>query len=228
MKKFLALAIVIIMAVMMVVPCSAEVEMNVAEFENAFDKLPAKYDDATKVALGTLWKDGATNARHGASDKFDYIYLKEDGKGDFVVEIELEEDGIYSFAVGIMGWKKSVLRSTDVIIDDGPRCYMGYDYVDADQHKNHYFYGVEAVLDAGKHTVTFSLAEDFDDSAVKSLYITDLYYVWEPLPEVEEAPVVEEAPAAAETATSTFDASIFALAALVVSGAGVVVSKKRK
>ena len=125
----------------------------------------------------------------------------------------------------IMAWKKSVLRSTDVIIDDAKACYMGYDYVDSDQHKDHYFYGISAILEKGEHTLTLSLSDDFDDKNVKSLYITDFFYVAEEIP---EAPAKEAAPAAAAKAPATFDALTAVAVVMAVSGAGVVVSKKRK
>lgn len=223
MKKLLALAVGVMMAILMIVPVSAEVKMYNDKFKNQFG-LPSGFENAEKIAFSASWKDGATNARHATSEGFDYIFLKEDGKGDYTVEFEVDKDGIYTFAVRVMGWSKSVLRSTDFIIDDGPRCYMAYDYADDDKKKEQYFYGVQAMLKAGKHTATLSLSEDFDDSKVKSLYITDFLYTWEEIPEI----VGDKAPAAAAKSAATFDASILAAAALVVSGAGVVVSKKRK
>jgi len=221
MKKLLALALVVLMAALTIAPISAA-EMVNTEFENAFGKLPSEYEDGETIALGSLWADGKTNARHATADKFDYIFLKNDGKGDFVIEFEAEEDGIYYFAFRLMGWTKSVLRATDVIIDGGERCRIAYDYAEADQYKDHYFYGVAAELEAGKHTVALSLTEDFDDKNVKTVYMTDMYYYSEPIP---EAPA-EDAPAA--TAPATFDAVTLAAAVLALSAAGVAVSKKRK
>ena len=224
MKKFLSLALVLLLAVLMVVPSFAALELENDKFENSFT-LPSKYKDATHIKFVDFFEEGKTNARKGSSDKFNYVYLKEDGKGDFTVKFTVDETALYDFGISVMGWKKSVLRSTDVIIDDAKACYMGYDYVDSDQQKDHYFYGISAILEKGEHTLTLSLSDDFDDKNVKSLYITDFFYIAEEIP---EAPAKADDPAASTKAPATFDALAAAAVVMAVSGAGVVVSKKRK
>jgi len=239
MKKLIATALVLLLALTLVSPVFAEVEMITDTVENAFDdKLPATYKDAKKVALGPAWSDGATNARHGNAsgngNSFDYIYLKNDGKGNFVVTFKVDEEAIYDFGFSAMAWKKSVLRTTNVSIDDGPAVRLAYDYVDEDQYKNHYFYGMQAILSAGEHKMVFSLTDDFDDTNVKTLYLYEFFYVSEPIPEVVEeeettaAPAAAEAPKTTPTAAKTADVFVIAIAALAASTAGVVVSKKRK
>jgi len=224
MKKFLSLALVLLLAVLMVVPSFAALEMEDDKFENSFT-LPAKYKDAKHIKFVDHFTEGATNARKGSSNNYNYVYLKEDGKGDFTVKFTVDETALYDFGLTLMGWNKSVLRTTDVIIDDGPACYMGYDYAAEDQHKDFFFYGISAILEKGEHTLTLSLADDFDDKNVKSLYIVDFFYVAEEIP---EAPAKEAAPAAATKAPATFDAIAIAAVVMAVSGAGVAVSKKRK
>ena len=73
-----------------------------------------------------------------------------------------------------MAWSKSVLRSTNVKIDDSEWIYIGYDYNDEDQYSEQYWTGLTMNLTKGTHTCTLSLAPDFDNTNVKSLYFCDL------------------------------------------------------
>ncbi|NLE13666.1 MAG: hypothetical protein GX628_08335 [Clostridiales bacterium] len=235
MKKALVIAITVILAITMMIP-SAALDWYKDKIENCFDKMPAVLEGATKVALAATWEEGKTDARHGTSDKFDYIYLKKDGKGDYSVKFTVAEEGLYEFGFRLMGWTKSVLRSTNVRIDDAKNVYIAYDYVEADQHHDHYWYGISAVLKAGEHTVTLSLADDFDDSKVKSLYFADFYYAKGELPVETTAAAAAADTAAADApadkpaakAPATFDFAMVGLAALALSAGGLVISKKRK
>ncbi len=119
-----------------------------------------------------------------------------------------------------------MLRATNVSIDDGPSLRIEYDYEDADQYHNHYAYGLSAILDAGEHTMTFTLPDDFDDTNVKTLYFDSFFYVSEPLP-AEDAPV-DVAEDGAASAPQTADPIIITVAVAAVSGACAVVFKKRK
>lgn len=228
MKKSLSIALALALALLLAFPTFA-VEMVSEKIEYVFDTLPAKYDGATYVALGEAWVEGATNANHNAGggngNNFDYIYLKDNGKGDFVVEFTVDEKAVYDFGFLIMGWSKSVLRATNVSIDDGPSYRLEYDYVDADQYRNQYAYGLSAILDAGEHTMTFSLPDDFDDSTVKTLYFDSFFYVSEPLPAEDTASGDNTADT---TAPQTADPIIITAAIAAVSGACAVVFKKRK
>lgn len=249
MKKIISLALIVMFAVLMAVPSSAALEMENDKFESSFT-LPSKYEDATHVVFADHFVEGATNARIGSHTSYDYVYLKEDGNGDFTVTFTVDETALYDFGLTLMGWKKSVLRSTDVIIDDGPACYMGYEFEDADQHKDFFFFGIQAVLEAGEHTLTLSLSDDFDDSSVKSLYIVDFFYVAEELPEdsnesedtTTTAPsddtddtaaktddTTANVPTTGDNTPDTFDPTVIAVVLTAASGAAfVVASKKRK
>ncbi len=219
MKKFLALTLVVLLAFCSVLPMfAAEKTMS-----NAFDKLPANFKNPTSIKLAALWKDGATNAMHNTRGDFDYIYLKNKGLGNFVVEFEVKEAGIYEFGFMLMGYKKGVPRTTNVQIDKGDVYRMEYDYTDADDNKKHYFYGIKQELSAGKHTMTLSLTSDFDDSKVKSLYIQDFFYekTGDIKAETTKTEVVPSSPA-------TFDAGVLAVVCAGVSLAGAVVCRKKK
>ena len=207
-RKIAVFALAAAAALMMTaLPSFAALEYVTSEVQYQLDTLPDEYKDAKVVALADFWEEGASDARHGGIfDKendngdiieFDYLFLKADGVGDFVIPFTVEKDGYYKFALRLMGWTASVPRSTEFCIDDGPMVYFVRDYVEENQYHNDYVYGVSAVLTAGEHKVTFSLADDFDDSEVKSLYMCDFYYAEAELPQ-ESAPAPETA--APETA----------------------------
>jgi hypothetical protein len=224
MKKFLALALVVVLAFCSVLPAfAAEKKMS-----NQFDKLPSNFKNPTTIKLSTLWKDGTTNAMQQTQPGFDYIYLKNLGKGNFVVEFEVKEAGIYEFGFMLMGWSKSVPRTTNVQIDGKGDTYrMEYDYADADKLKKHYFYGIKQELSAGKHKMELSLTADFDNSKVKSLYIQDFFY--EKTGDIPAATTAAttKAPATKPASPATFDAGIILAVVTAAAGAGVVVSKKK-
>lgn len=242
MKRTLLCVLSVLIALTLALPASA-LTWTSDVISNAFDELPAEYANATDVALADFWVEGATNARSGEAigqlNDFRYVYLKADGLGDFTVPFTVAEDGVYLFAFRIMGWTASVLRSTNVKIDDSSNVYIAYDYTEENQYHNHYWYGISAELTAGEHTMTLSLADDFDDSNVKSLYFADFLYVYStPIPEAAapetEAPAAETEAPAAETEAATpaapqtadlaaASAAAFAAAAVVI----IAVSKKR-
>ncbi|MHB1151499.1 MAG: hypothetical protein ACYCWE_14260 [Eubacteriales bacterium] len=242
MKRNLALNIMVILVVAMMFPVSA-LDLYSNTVSNVFDELPSEYANAVVIPFSESWTEGATNARHGSItgqiNDFDYVYLKADSLGDFTVSFNVDKDGLYHFGFTVMGWTASVLRSTNVKIDDSEFVYLAYDYVEENQYHNHYWYGISAVLSAGEHTVTLSLADDFDDSAVKSLYFANFFYIQTDLPAAveETAAVTEVAVVSQETvaaaadpviAPQTFDIITVGLAAVVVALSGMVLSKKKK
>ncbi|MBE6560247.1 MAG: hypothetical protein E7662_03910 [Ruminococcaceae bacterium] len=223
MKKFLALTLVVLLAFCSVMPMFAAEK----KLSNQFDTLPAAFKNPTTIQLSKVWKDGASNAMHNTREGFDYIYLKDQKKGDFVVEFEVKEAGIYEFGFMLMGYKKGVPRTTNVQIDGKGDVYrMEYDYADANDLKKHYFYGIKQELTAGKHTVVFSLTADFDNSKVKSLYIQDFFY--EKTGDIQKPAATTNAKPATPSAPATFDAGILAVVCAGVSLAGAVVCRKKK
>lgn len=254
MKKLLSVVIAAVLALVIMTPVSA-LDFYSTKIENVFDTLPSMYENAVIIPFGEFWVDGETNARHGNAsgnmNEFDYVYLKADGNGDFTVPFTVDASGLYEFGFTLMGWEASVPRSTNVQIDDSEYIYISYDYAAEDKHYNHYWYGISAVLEPGEHSITLSLADDFDDAEVKSLYFVNAFYVQGELPAPEELPVVKPVeelsvvsteneaadapvttsePEATElkTAAQTSDFIGIVSVALIVSVSGMIVSKKRK
>lgn len=243
MKRILALIITVLLGVAMILPVSA-LDLYSNTVSNVFDELPSQYANAVIIPFGENWTEGSTNARHGnvtgQINDFDYVYLKADSLGDFTVSFTVDKDGLYDFGFTIMGWTASVLRSTNVKIDDSEFVYLAYDYVEENQYHNHYWYGISAILTAGEHTVTLSLADDFDDSAVKSLYFANFFYIQTELPAVaEETAANTEIAAVTEAnevveatepvaAPQTADIITVGLAVTAVALSGMIFSKKKK
>ncbi len=227
MKKFVRLLFVGLLVLSMIVPVlAADWESDL--LENKFDAKPSWYDKATVVKFKDFWTDGATNARAGD----DYVYLKKDDKGDFSVEFEVAEDGLYEFGFMLMGWTKSVLRTTNVKVDDAEWAYVAYDYVEENQNIDHYWTGLSIELTAGKHTFTLSLADDFDDSNVKSLYFKNFFFYKAGDLQVQEPPVTPDMVAEGTvdpvtTAPQTLDPASIAVITAVISAAGYALTKKR-
>lgn len=144
---------------------------------DAFNNLPADYKNATFVKFADFYKEGTTNARNNKQSGFDYVFLKNDGKGDFTVTFTAATTGDYLFGVSMMGWSKSVTRKTRFRVDDSEWITLSRDYTDANQMQKDYSYGYKARLTKGAHTVTLSLTEDFDDNTVKSLYMQEFFFV---------------------------------------------------
>ncbi|MCQ2432198.1 MAG: hypothetical protein MJ175_06295, partial [Clostridia bacterium] len=213
---------------------------------SVFDELPAEYKNAEFVHFSDFFEEGKTNARMGTNDDFGgYVYLKQDGLGDYTIPFEVKEDGEYLFGVEMMGWQASVPRTTNFRVDDSPWLYIYRDYEDDDQFLPDFFYGFSGYLTKGQHTVTLSLAIDFDDSTTKSLYMTDFYYVLNPVQPTEEAPAEAlpedvtadtpaDAPAAepdaapATNAPTTADVGVVVAAGCMALCAAVILVKKNK
>ncbi|MCI8388834.1 MAG: hypothetical protein HFE63_10285 [Clostridiales bacterium] len=213
MKKLISIALVLMLAIFMTIPTFAAEKLD-----SCFKAPPEQFKDATTIKLVDSWVDGATNARHNKNDNFDYVFLKEDGKGDFAVKFTVSEDAVYDFAFRLMGWSQGVPRATNVKLDDGAVYRMEATYEDANKEIDQYFYGITATLTAGEHTMTFSVPEDWDDTTIKSLYLCDILYVSSPIP-------ATDVPASAATS----DIAVIAVAAMLVSaGAVLTIVKSRK
>ncbi len=227
MKKLTALFMTALLLCTMMVPVSA-LEWIDNEVVDAFSEEPDWYGDAKIIEFEDHWTDGATNANKNNQGDRHYIFLKQKNLGDFTMTFTVDKDGIYNFGFELMGWKKSVLRTTNVKIDDAEWVRIGYDYEDTTENVDHFWSGLSAELKAGEHTVTLSLTSDFDDSTVKSLYFDNFFYAYEGPAAVEtEAETVAEVVEAPAAAPQTFDMGVIAAIAAVVSAAGYALSKKR-
>lgn len=230
MKKLFAAVFALVLCAALLVPVSA-VNWKNNTFTSGLDEEPDWYASAEIVEFEDTFEEGATNARAGGY----YVYLKNDGKGDFTVPFEVKEDGLYDIGITLMAWAKSVPRSTNVRIDDSDWVYVMFDYEDENKELPQYLTGLQIELKKGTHNLTLSLAPDFDDSAVKSLYFDNFFFkkAADPVPEttVETVAAPETVADTAETtvvtpAPKTFDMGIIAAVAAIVSAAGYVVAKK--
>ena len=217
MKKYLSIIMAAVLCVLLLVPVGAAAEWVSKDLVSQLDDFPEWVMDADEINFAEQYPgDGMTNAHIGYGSSFNYVYLKADDLGDFTVEFSVKEDGLYNIGFKLMAWSKSVLRSTNVKIDDSEWIYIGYDYNDEDQYSEHYWTGLTMNLTKGTHTCTLSLAPDFDNTNVKSLYFCDLLvgYAGEAAtveavaeteaPETEtEAPETEAPETEAETAAET-------------------------
>ncbi len=229
MKKVFASILAVVLCAALLIPASAANWKN-GTFSSGIDEEPDWYSDAEVVEFEEFFEEGATNARSGNY----YVYLKNDGKGDFSVQFDVKEDGLYDIGITLMAWAKSVLRSTNVRIDDSDWVYVAFDYEDENKELPQYLTGLQIELTKGTHTFTLSLASDFDDSTVKSLYFDNFFYKkaadLAPETEAEVVETLAETVAVDENliapAPQTFDASIIAVVAAIVSAAGFAVAKK--
>ena len=217
MKKYLSIIMAAVLCVLLLVPVGAAAEWVSKDLVSQLDDFPEWVMDADEIPFAEQYPgDGMTNAHIGYGSSFNYVYLKADDLGDFTVEFSVKEDGLYNIGFKLMAWSKSVLRSTNVKIDDSEWIYIGYDYNDEDQYSEQYWTGLTMNLTKGTHTCTLSLAPDFDNTNVKSLYFCDLLvgYAGEAAaaeataeteaPETEtEAPETEAPETEAETAAET-------------------------
>lgn len=175
MKKYLSIIMAAVLCVLLLVPVGAAAEWVSKDLVSQLDDFPEWVMDADEINFGEQYPgDGMTNAHIGYGSSFNYVYLKADDLGDFTVEFSVKEDGLYNIGFKLMAWSKSVLRSTNVKIDDSEWIYIGYDYNDEDQYSEQYWTGLTMNLTKGTHTCTLSLAPDFDNTNVKSLYFCDL------------------------------------------------------
>ena len=204
MKKILSVLFAVVLCTALLIPVSAAAWKS-NTFTSVYDEEPAWLADAEVVEFEDTYEEGATNARAGGY----YVYLKNDGKGDFTIEFEVKENGTYDIGFTLMPVGQSVPRSTNVRIDDAEWVYMNFQYTDETEGKVQYITGLQIDLTKGKHTLTLSLSSDFDDSTVKSLFYDNFFYkkAADPVPETEAVVVETAAETAAEAVAETVTAA---------------------
>ena len=153
-------------------------------FTSSFDA-PPWLDAAGKVEFEDSYAEDETDClmNEGAH----YVYLKDLGKGDYSVEFEAEEDGVYDIGICLMAWQKSVPRATDVKVDDSARVRLEFEYGDEDKEREQFLTGFRVDLTKGVHRLTLSLPEGYDDTTLKTLYFD--YFFWLLSDEAEAASV---------------------------------------
>lgn len=178
-------------------------EWITTEVSDTLDEAPDWYSEDTAEDL-ELWDMGDTNANNGTQPSYasGYVFLKDKGLGNFEVPFDIEESGNYNIGFVLMAWSKSVPRSTNFAIDDSAPIYLCYDYADEDQYSEQFVTGPSIYLEKGEHTLILSLASDFDDSTVKSLYFDKFFFA--PATEAEAAAPATEAAAETTAAEITY------------------------
>ena len=236
MKKHLSTLAFAAALLTLAVPTSA-LTLKSSTVSNSFDTMPAAFENAEFISFAKDYEEGVTNAISNNDSSFgDYVYLKENGLGDYTVTFNVAEEGTYDFVIRLMGWSKSVPRSTDVSIDDSEKVYFSYDYEDADKFRMQYWTGISADLSAGEHTITLSLASDFDNETVKSLYFHDFALVkaGSTTPAAAEEQPADTTPAdttqeqPTDTTPSAPQTADTAAAALLLCGCAAIVLLRRK
>ncbi len=140
---------------------------------------PAEFawDKATTVECEV---DGYTSA--GATYKkltnettgytFGYIFMKQTVAQPYIkVPFTVAEDGTYTFVFELMAYDSTVPRTGLIQVDDGAECYYIYTEHGNDRHlTTEYYTGITVELTAGEHFIYLYLAEDFNNSTIKSVY----------------------------------------------------------
>lgn len=193
-KTFFAVLLVSLLALSV-----GAAEWITKDVTSAMDEAPDWYSEDDAVEL-EVWDMGDTNANSSATGAdgvypSGYVFLKEKGLGNFEVPFDVEESGNYTIGFVLMAWKKSVPRSTTFSIDGSEAVYVCYDYADEDQYSEQFLTGPTMYLEKGEHTLTLALADDFDDSTVKSLYFDKFIYA-----PAADVPVTETEAESAEPA----------------------------
>ena len=147
---------------------------------------------------------GADAANSFEYDGAGYVFLSESGKGDFSLDFEVKEDGVYTIGFCLMDWQNSVPRAADIRVDDSDRIPLECHYDGGDREREQFIFGPAIPLTEGTHTLTLSLPAGFDDTTLKSLYFDYFFFLRSdkvaeieanpPAPEPEPEPVIEPAP----------------------------------
>ena len=156
-------------------------------FASSFEA-PPWLDAAEVVQFEDSYTAGETDCL--MNDGAHYVYLKNLGKGDYSVEFEVKEDGVYDIGICLMAWEKSVPRATNVKVDDSARVRVEFDYSDEDKEREQFLTGFRADLTKGVHKLTLGLPEGHDDTTLKTLYFDSFFYL---LSDKAEAASVPEA-----------------------------------
>ncbi len=164
------------------------------------------YDDAAGEYFNALDLDDGS--------WFDYVYLKMEADLPFItVPFIVDTTGTYEFLIDIMAYETYIPRTGLLQIDNGEKVYCKVQH--DDHHLVHeYFTGFTAELTAGIHTMTIYLADDFDNTTVKSIFFDRFYFIRrgdaeglppDTLPETTEEPTEAptEPPTEAPTETPT-------------------------
>ncbi len=211
MKKLLiSLLIVMLLLPSLLLCVSAD---NVYETLKMETELPEKFAATDNIEYLIDYANGEgvlTNSiqDYGLSAFYEYVYLKQYNEGPngeqipvdesyCIYEFEVAEEGTYEFLIEIMAYEGQKPRTGLVQIDDGPKYYINS--VHGDRHLiSEYYTGLTAKLDAGEHTFTIYLGDDFNDDTVKSLFFHTFSYLR--VADMDGNPID---PTATESATET-------------------------
>ncbi len=176
-------------------------------FTASFDD-PDWHDSADDIEFEDSYVADETNCL--MNDGSYYVFLKNFGKGDYSVEFETTEDGLYEIAICLMAWQKSVPRATNVKVDDSDWVRLEFDYIDEDKELEQFITGLTVNLTKGTHKLTLGLPEGHDDTTLKTLYFD--YFFFRRL-----ADMGGEAPAPTELLNKSWD-NIFIDGEMMVNG----------
>ncbi len=144
---------------------------------------PEGFDKATDVEFEDQAVTDDANVYANNNGTFGYVYLKapdglENAK-NIPVKFTVEENGTYNFLVTMMGYTGTV-RTGYVQIDEGVCYYIRSEGNEVTEDGTQAMYvQFSEKLTAGEHTFTIYLANDFDNSTVKSLYFDKLSFIKE-------------------------------------------------
>ncbi len=178
-------------------------------FTASFDD-PDWHSSSDDIEFEDTWVAGESNAR--CNDGSYYVYLKNDGLGDYSVEFEVKEDGTYEVAICLMAWEKSVPRATNVKVDDSDWVRLEFDYENEDKQLEQFITGLTIPLTKGTHKLTLGLPDGHDDSTLKTLYFD--YFFLRKVGDMGAAPA---AASSAELLAKSFD-TIFVDGEMMVDG----------
>ncbi len=231
MKKLLVvtLAIMMLISSMCLITSAAEEPNRV---EQTFTK-PESFENVTYVEFESSTDNAGM--RTGTQVGYDYIFLKKDVASPYAnVKFNVAEAGTYEFIIELMAWKGEIPRTSIVQVDNGAKYYIKSIYGDKNL-VTEYCVGIAAELSAGEHTMTVYLADDFDDTNVKSLYFDKFGFMIKgastPTTEAPttEAPVTTKAPTTETPATgdNIIVPVVIAVAAVAAIVVVLVVNKKK-
>ena len=193
-------------------PSAATGNWTNKNFTASFDD-PDWHADAQDIEFEDTWVAGESNAR--CNDGSYYVYLKNDGLGDYSVEFEVKEDGTYEIAICLMAWEKSVPRATNVKVDDSDWVRLEFDYENEDKQLEQFITGLTIPLTKGTHKLTLGLPDGHDDSTLKTLYFD--YFFFRKVEGAGAPAAAEPASEAAELLAKSWD-TIFVDYEMMVDG----------
>ncbi|MEA4833314.1 hypothetical protein SDC9_76361 [bioreactor metagenome] len=190
---------------------------------------PAGYESATSVECENFVDAAGNYTGHQDQGPYDYVYLKKEADNPHAtIKFSVTEDGTYDFLVEIMAYTTAIPRTGLVQIDSGEKFYIGSTHGDRNLITE-YYTGMSAELKAGDHTFTIYLADDFDNTTVKSLFFDKFNFVKKAdAPKEEPIEEPKEEPKDDTTAPSTGDNTVvFALTGIAALISVVVITKKK-